>query len=384
MAHPEDLQKTRHIRYPLSKRNRSVHAPRVVRIQIVNLHHLFFWGVALYLLLSLVHRLTGPLLLFATGMFMAVILDPIIRWLTRRGFRRGFAVTALALLLILTTILAATFALPPLIEQVNAFAAAAPTQARRLQERMDDLVERYPFLRQQIQSNDVASSIASWGQQLVVQIGQFWRALVGILFGTLLLFFTTLYTLASPKPLLRGLLGVFPGRYRFMTRRIVVRLVRQYQAWTRAILLLMLIVGLSAGIGLQALGIENALVFGVIAGLGEAIPVIGPLLSALPPIITTLAVDPARAAWVAALFAGIQFLENYILVPRIMGSVLHLHPVSILFAAVTLGILLGPPAVLFAAPLCVTIRVIYEEWCRHHYFAISSHTVMDSPGSTEV
>lgn len=349
--------------------------PAVIRIQIVNLHHLFFWGIAFYLFLSLIHRLASPLLLFATGLFAAIVLDPVIRWLTRRGF----AVTALAVLLILIAVLAGTFALPPLIEQMNAFATTAPAQARRLQERIDDLVERYPFLREQIQSNDFTSSIASWGQQLVVRIGQFWRALVGVLFGFLLLFFTILYTLASPAPLLRGFLEVFPGRYRFMARRVVVRLLRQYQAWARAILLLMLIVGLSAGIGLRMLGIENALVFGVIAGLGEAIPVIGPLLSSLPPIITTLAVDPARALWVAALFAGIQFLENYILVPRIMGSVLDLHPVSILFSAVTLGVLLGPPGVLFAAPLCVTVRVLYEEWRRYHSLYNSSNILTDAP-----
>jgi predicted PurR-regulated permease PerM len=115
------------------------------------------------------------------------------------------------------------------------------------------------------------------------------------------------------------------------------------------------------GIGLWLIGAPMPILFGVIAGIGEAIPTIGPILSAVPPMIVMLGEDPNKALWVALLFLVVQQVENNILVPRIMASSLHLHAVSVLFFVVAMSALLGPVGILFATPACAVVKVLYQE-----------------------
>ena len=107
----------------------------------------------------------------------------------------------------------------------------------------------------------------------------------------------------------------------------------------------------SAGIGLWILGITGlmpngekyALIFGVWAGITELIPYIGPWLGAAPPIVYALVQDPISALWVALLFLGIQQLEGHIVVPKVMGHSLRLHPLLVIF-----GLLAGHCFLVFA------------------------------------
>jgi putative permease len=135
----------------------------------------------------------------------------------------------------------------------------------------------------------------------------------------------------------------------------------QIQAWARATFWLMLIVGVISGLGLWAIGVPNPLLFGIIAGLGEAIPVIGPIISCVPPLLVMLASDPIKALWVVVLFVVVQQVEGNLLVPRIMATAMKLHPVPVLFCVVIMGSLTGPIGLLLAIPLLAIIKIVYEE-----------------------
>ena len=128
----------------------------------------------------------------------------------------------------------------------------------------------------------------------------------------------------------------------------------------RGQLLLSLIIGTSAGIGLWLLG-----TLGLGAGRGqvrrrcsapgsrftELIPYLGPWLGAIPPILYALVVDPISALWVVLLFLGIHQIEGHIVVPNVMGSALRLHPLLVIFGLLAGGELYGLPGVLVALPL---------------------------------
>jgi len=159
----------------------------------------------------------------------------------------------------------------------------------------------------------------------------------------------------------RGFVRAMPRAWRRTALRVLVRVSAQLQAWVRATFLMMLVIGVLCGAGLWAIGVQSPLLFGVVAGIGEAIPTIGPILSAIPPFVVTLAVDPAKAIWVLVLFFVVQQLENNLLVPRVMASSLNLHPVSVLFFVVAMGALMGPLGILLATPLCAATKVAYEE-----------------------
>lgn len=334
-------------------------APTEVRV--VNLRSLIFWGLAVYLIFRFIDAIAFTVFLFVVAFFFAIVLDAPIRWLDRRGLSRGMSVTIIVLAILVGIGLTAYFAVPPLVHEIGDLAKNVPRYAQNVQRRLEELVADYPALRQRIEQADIAKGLATVGQHILPQLGRFSLTFLGGLFSLLLVFVIMLYTIAQPKPLVRGVIMALPRPTRKTTLRVLLGITQQVQAWVRATFWLMVIIGLSCGFGLWALGVKSALLFGIIAGIGEAIPTIGPILSAIPPTIVAFADNPMKALHVIILFLVVQQVENHFLVPRIMASTLKLHTVSVLFFVVAMGTLIGPVGILLATPLCAAIKVVYKE-----------------------
>lgn len=219
----------------------------------------------------------------------------------------------------------------------------------------------HPAIRDYLRGVDLKERFSALGAIVLPRIGRYSLSLLSGILAGLLVLVITLYTLAHPEPLVRGIVRALPRGWRRTALRVLVRVSAQLQAWVRATFLMMLVIGVLCGAGLWAIGVQPPLLFGVIAGIGEAIPTIGPILSAIPPFVVALAVEPAKAPWVLVLFFVVQQLENNLLVPRVMASSLNLHPVSVLFFVVAMGALMGPLGILLATPLCAATKVVYEE-----------------------
>ena len=132
--------------------------------------------------------------------------------------------------------------------------------------------------------------------------------------------------------------------------------------------LLSLIIGTSAGLGLWLLGMlgwvpgadKYAVLFGAWVAVTELIPYIGPWLGAIPPLIYALVVHPISALWVALLFLGIHQVEGHVVVPNVMGNALRLHPLLVIFGLLAGGEIYGLPGALVALPLLAASRAIWE------------------------
>jgi predicted PurR-regulated permease PerM len=102
------------------------------------------------------------------------------------------------------------------------------------------------------------------------------------------------------------------------------------------------------------------LLFGFWAGITELIPYVGPWLGAIPPLVYALVQHPLSALWVALLFLGIQQLEGHIVVPKVMGHTLRLHPLLVIFGLLAGGEIYGFPGILVALPLLAAARAAWE------------------------
>jgi predicted PurR-regulated permease PerM len=149
---------------------------------------------------------------------------------------------------------------------------------------------------------------------------------------------------------------------------LIERMERALASYVKGQLALSAIIGASAGIGLWALGMVGllphggryALIFGVWAGITELIPYIGPWLGAAPPVVYALVQHPLSALWVALLFLGIQQLEGHVVVPKVMGHSLRLHPLLVIFGLLAGGEIYGFPGILVALPLLAAARAAWE------------------------
>lgn len=332
-------------------------------VRVVNLRRAVLFAAGLYLAFSFFDTIAKALLLFFTAFLAAIILNAPVRWLETRGVKRGFSVAGVALILLAALATTVTVVGPPLANQAAGLAQSAPDRLARIRGQADKLAVQYPALRGALNSEALrAESLARRGQSLLPRVGRFTLGVFGALTTGFFALVIALYTLGAPKPLIRGFLSAVPPGYRRRATRALTRIIGQLEAWALATLLLMLIIGVISGVGLAILRVPNAVLFGVIAGLGEGIPTLGPILSAIPPILVALGDDPRKAMWVAGLFLVIQQLENNILVPFIMASRLNLHPVSILFFVITLGAFVGVIGALLAVPVAIIVKVIFEEF----------------------
>jgi predicted PurR-regulated permease PerM len=149
---------------------------------------------------------------------------------------------------------------------------------------------------------------------------------------------------------------------------LIVQMERAVAGYVRGQVLLSLIIGTSAGVGMWVLGTTGlvpgadkyAVVFGAWVAVMELIPYLGPWLGAIPPIVYALVVHPLSAVWVALLFLGIHQIEGHVVVPNVMGSALRLHPLLVIFGLLAGGELYGLPGILVALPFLAVMRAMWE------------------------
>ncbi len=144
---------------------------------------------------------------------------------------------------------------------------------------------------------------------------------------------------------------------------------RAVGSYVKGQVLVSAIIGTSAGVALWLLGMIGwlpegfetyAILFGAWVAVAELIPYLGPWLGAIPPVLYALVVDPLAAVWVVLLFLAIHQIEGHIVIPKVMGSALRLHPLLVIFGLLAGGEIYGLPGVFVALPTLAAGRAIWE------------------------
>jgi len=218
-----------------------------------------------------------------------------------------------------------------------------------------------------------------WGQYLLenapkaathlAESGQFSRA-TGLISGVadfleaaIVILIVGIFGAAEPRLYRAGLLHLVPHRHRPRAGEVVDTIAFNLRHWLVGQVVLMVIIGITTGLGLCLLGIPLALTLGVIAGVLEMIPYIGAWLSAVPAALIALTKGPEHVVYVLGLFLFLHLLEGYVLLPLIQRRAVHLPPALTLVAQVLLGEMLGILGLFVAAPLTVaaliTVQMLY-------------------------
>lgn len=196
-------------------------------------------------------------------------------------------------------------------------------------------------------------------------LGRAWGVLEGI-FLPILIGLGGLYAVANPnRQLLSPLIQVFPRNRRDDFRRLASLLGHRLVGWVKGTLMAMFAVGLLATVGLWIIGVKYAFLLGVIAGVLEIVPIVGPWVSGGIAVAVALLDDPGKALWVTALMIAVQQLENGLITPLAMSSAAKVHPFVTLFALILSGSLFGFLGIVLAVPLVLlgwtVIEVLWVE-----------------------
>jgi predicted PurR-regulated permease PerM len=342
--------------------------------------------VGLPVLLVLAFLLAGTLghvlFLFLTASVIAFMLNPLVRDVTRLKVPRAlsvtfvyalFAATVTALLIAIGVIAfdQARNAGERIDDYVTDEDASGQTAAEReidgLQAWLDDHGLERVQVREQI--NDWVDSLGAGDVSGYVEDGISFAqgaalSFVLFLFSVILIVVISIYMLLDMPRLERAIDSRFPPHGGPpLTQQIESAL----WGYVKGQAILSTVIGTSAGVGMWILGetglvegaAEYALLFGLWTAFIEVIPYIGPWLSAVPPVIYALFVDPIGVLWVAALFLFIYQVEGHIVVPNVMASALRLHPLLVIFGLLAGGDLYGLAGVLVALPTMAGLRAIW-------------------------
>ncbi len=335
---------------------------------------------------------------FLLGLFLAYLLLPLVRQVEESLaaaslFGRPFPLPLARILAILLgyslifalLLLALSFLLPPLLEQSQRLIQQAPSLYQRGEALLSELIAQYQ-----------AQIPASWRSQIEGQLVGLGRGLLEFVriwaFRTLTTFFSTLsflfgflvvpfwlfFLLYDRGRLAERFWALVPPGWRQDVRYLLRIADDVLGGYLRGQLLLGGIVGTATALGLRWIGLDAALLLGVVAGIFELLPVVGPILGAIPPLLLALVTDPSKVLWVLVLAAGIQQLENNLLVPRIIGETVRLHPVVVMVALAVAGQVFGLVGALLAVPLTALAR----DWL--HYLFLRTAEVPCAPDEAYV
>lgn len=199
------------------------------------------------------------------------------------------------------------------------------------------------------------SSIVTFTSNLLSGIG-------GVISGLVLALLGGIYLAAQPKLYVEGFLRLVPHSVRPNVADAMAQSGQQLKLWLLGQLVAMAVIGLCTGLGLWAIGLPSPLALGVIAGLLEFIPMIGPVMSAIPAVLLAFTSgDTEMIVMTVCLFLALQQLEGIILMPIIYQSTVNLPPALTLFALFALGGLFGVMGILLAAPMTVVLFVMIKK-----------------------
>lgn len=170
----------------------------------------------------------------------------------------------------------------------------------------------------------------------------------------------TFYMLLDREKLDKLITQFFIGREQRISK-VIAKIEEKLGFWMRGQIALTLIIGTTSYIGLTALGVPYALPLAILAGILEVIPVIGPIISAIPAIMVAYLISPLTALWVTLLYLVIQQLENHLIVPQVMKKAVGLNPLAVIIAVAIGGKLLGIAGALLAIPITVVLQIITED-----------------------
>jgi predicted PurR-regulated permease PerM len=191
-------------------------------------------------------------------------------------------------------------------------------------------------------------------------------------------FFGVIFTLMNPLPIFGAFFLIVPVRHHEKTLIILQRVGRFVPTWAFATLLAMLTVGLLVFLLMcPFFGFVDALALGLIAGVFEAIPYLGPILSAVPAILFALGEGGMTTFWVLLAYLAVQVLENNVISPLIMAHSMKLHSVAVIFSMLLCVAAFGVLGVLVAAPLVAIVGILHDELYRKGFLPTVTDADLD-------
>ncbi|MDO9375686.1 MAG: AI-2E family transporter [Bacteroidota bacterium] len=320
-----------------------------------------FLAATVVVLLWLCYKMVSVILLLLFAIVLALAInDPIIR-LERRNIKRVWASTIVFTCILLSFAAIAFFAGPKINDQISLLIENLPGYAIQASDTVSSWFSKYPEIQKEIKidSGNVGSLFPSMSNTLV-QVGNFSLSILAQVLVVIVFISMVGYMVTNPRPLFELYLLIFPPGQRDKATIAFSRISVMVRGWMRSniiggIMNAVLVTGF-----LTIMGIPGAFVWGALAFFAEFIPRIGFFIKAIPPILVALSISGYTATWVVVFYLVVDEIMADFIMPRIRSNTMKIHPVSILFVVLAMGVAFGFIGILLATPLTAMIKAYFE------------------------
>jgi predicted PurR-regulated permease PerM len=310
----------------------------------------------LAVLAGIYYAANALLLVFACILF-AILLFELSAILCRRfHINRKLGMAIVVGLLLLVIGLGGWAMAPQIAEQASQLAKQLPSSLQRLQQ----MVEQHPLLKRIASELPQPKQLMHYLGRMVPDAGLFFGGVLGAVGNVAIILFVGIYFAMAPRRYIDGFVKLVPPRKRERAGQVLDEIGGTLARWLLGTSCSMLIAGTVTSIGLSLLGVPLALILGIITGLLDFIPYLGPIMAGVPAVLIALSVDPQLALYTILLFLAIQMVHGYVMQPLIDSWAVSIPPALIIVMQLIFGTIFGFAGIALATPMTATLMLLVK------------------------
>ncbi|MEX1063933.1 MAG: AI-2E family transporter [Candidatus Paceibacterota bacterium] len=339
----------------MEKRLLDIHASTVLKVIFIILSFAF-----LYLIRDV-------LVILFLAIIIASAVGPFSAWLDKKKFPRLLGILILYLAVFGLILFLLSLVIPSLILELNQLTQTLPQFVSDISGALEKAQQtggsRYFDFLSEIQNQ--LDALSQFLQVSSASVINFVVNIFGGVLSTIAIIIISFYLAVQKQGISGFIKSILPAKYEDYVIGLWKRAEDKVGRWLQGQLLLALVVGLIVFVGLSFMGIKYALVLGIIAMVLELIPVVGPVIAAIPALILAFSQSPTLGIWVLVFYTAVQQLENHVLTPLILGKTVGLNPVAVIIALLIGGKVAGILGIILAVPAAVIVVEVFEDIAKH-------------------
>lgn len=311
----------------------------------------------------------------AIALVVVYLLNPLVGRLQRRGIRRGLGVALIYAAFVAVVVAVLSALVPVVVRQVTGLIDTLPAYIEKATAAINRFAARRgSHLRINLTSAEIQRTVLNNRDAIISFLGgvrSFASSMLHVLVTLIIGFILSIYLLLDLPKIQRAVVVVIPDARRSDITMLAEKVGRALGGFFRGQLLVAAFVGTASAIGLTLVKVPFAVVIGIIAGIFNLVPLIGPFIGAIPAVmVSLLSGEPKRALYAAIVLLVVQQIDNHIISPNVMGRTVRLHPITVMLALLAGGTIAGIFGMLLVIPGVAAVKIVGQHfWERREHLA---------------
>ena len=335
----------------------------------------FLWASIGLLVVFILYLITDVLIILAVSVLLALIFDPYVKMLEKKGLSRLFSTFIIFIILGFLFYFGLSYFIPQFLLQMNQLIQTLHVSS--LHEKIlsveKTLYQYLPFFTLGDFSKRIEEFISSRIISSFDKISIVLSSIVSLITILVIVPFITFFMLKDSKKILHGIIQMMPNRYFEMSYWIFKKVSMQLGRFVRGWIFDATFVGIACGLGYYFIGIHNALPLGLISGLGHLVPYFGPIIGGVPAIVISVVQygNFSHVPFIVMVILSVYALDNGFVQPVVFAKSVDMHPVVIILLILVGSQIMGVIGMLLIIPLATVVRTAAKEI----YFAFKNYKI---------